>query len=90
MTFEAIVIVLIIGAIAGWLAGLLMQGYGFGLLGNIVIGIAGGFLGTWLLGEAGVAMPGGPIVSAILTSLIGAIVLVLVIVLLRRIFYSRK
>jgi uncharacterized membrane protein YeaQ/YmgE (transglycosylase-associated protein family) len=89
MTLEAIVIILIIGGIAGWLAGLLMQGYGFGIVGNILIGIAGGFLGTWLLGQAGVAMPGGPIVSAILTSLIGAIVLVLVIVGLRRIFAGR-
>jgi uncharacterized membrane protein YeaQ/YmgE (transglycosylase-associated protein family) len=89
MTLEAIAIILIIGGIAGWLAGLLMQGYGFGILGNIVIGIAGGFIGTWLLGKAGVAMPGGPIVSAILTALIGAVVLVLLIVLIRRIFYGR-
>lgn len=89
MSLEAIVIILIIGGIAGWLAGVIMQGGGFGIVGDIVIGIAGGFLGTWLLGKAGVAMPGGAIVSAILTSLIGAIVLVLAIVIIRRIFFAR-
>jgi uncharacterized membrane protein YeaQ/YmgE (transglycosylase-associated protein family) len=83
MSIESIFIVLLIGAIAGWLAGLLFRGYGFGLLGNILIGIVGGFIGTWILGEFGVTMPGGEWVSPILTALLGASALLLVIGLIR-------
>ena len=49
MTIEAIIIILIIGAIAGWLAGLIVRGIGFGLIGNIVVGIVGAFIADWLL-----------------------------------------
>ncbi len=49
MALEAIIIILIVGAIAGWLAGLIVKGVGFGLLGNIVVGIVGAFIAGWLL-----------------------------------------
>ena len=49
MALEAIIIILIVGAIAGWLAGLIVKGVGFGLLGNIVVGIVGAFIANWLL-----------------------------------------
>ena len=75
--------VLIIGAISGWLAGQLFRGYGFGLLGNMVIGIVGSFVGYWLLGSLGVTLGTG-VVSTILTSAIGAIVLLFIAGLFRK------
>ena len=49
MALEEIIVWLVIGAIAGWLAGLIMKGYGFGLIGNIVVGIIGAVIAGWLL-----------------------------------------
>ena len=54
MAVEAILIVLIIGAVAGWLAGLIVKGMGFGLIGNIVVGIVGAFIAGWLLPRIGI------------------------------------
>lgn len=73
---------LIIGAIVGWLAGVVVKGYGFGLIGNIIVGIVGGLIGGWLLGNT--IKTGNPTVSYILTALIGAVVLLFVIGLFRR------
>ena len=50
---DSIIIMLIVGAIAGWLAGQILRGFGFGLLWNIVIGIIGAFVGVWLLQQLG-------------------------------------
>jgi len=69
--------------VIGWLAGQIKQGYGFGLLGNIIVGIVGGFLGYWLLGSLGVSMGGG-LLGVIITSVIGAIVLLALLGLIRR------
>ena len=49
MDVQAFIIMLLLGAIAGWLAGLIVEGYGFGLIGNIVVGIVGALIGGWLL-----------------------------------------
>jgi len=77
--------ILIIGAVAGWLAGLLMKGRGFGLLWNIALGILGSFVGGWLLGQLGVSIRiGSPTVSLIITSVIGAVVVLFVAGLVRR------
>ena len=80
---ESILAWVIIGAIAGWLAGLLVKGYGFGLIGNIVVGIVGAFIGNWLFPQLGFAMdyPIGAIISATL----GAVLLLFVIGLIRRV-----
>ena len=51
MSVETLLIWIIVGAIAGWLAGLIVKGYGFGLVGNIVLGIVGAFLGGWLFAD---------------------------------------
>jgi uncharacterized membrane protein YeaQ/YmgE (transglycosylase-associated protein family) len=59
MTVEAIIIILLVGAIAGWLAGLIVRGIGFGLIGNIVVGIVGAFIAGWLLPRLGIAIGGG-------------------------------
>ena len=82
MAIESLLVFILIGAIAGWLAGLIVKGFGFGLLGNILVGIVGAFLGGWLLGMLGF-FPDG-IVGSIITATIGAVVLLLIIRLVRR------
>lgn len=84
MTIEALLITLIIGAIAGWLAGQIVKGYGYGLLGNIVIGIVGAFIASWLLPYAGVSLGGGGILGSIIAATIGAVILLFLIRLIKR------
>ncbi len=74
---------LIVGAVAGWLAGLIVKGYGFGLLWNMVIGIVGGLIAGWLLPMIGIFNIGG-IVGAIVYSVIGAVILLLIVGFIRR------
>jgi uncharacterized membrane protein YeaQ/YmgE (transglycosylase-associated protein family) len=83
MGIESLLVFLIVGAIAGWLAGLLVKGYGFGLLGNIVVGIVGAFIAGWLLPAIGVSLGTG-IVAAIIHAVIGAVILLLLIRLVKR------
>ena len=83
MGIESLLIFLIIGAIAGWLAGLIVSGFGFGLIGNIVVGIIGAFIAGWLFPRIGFAIGGG-ILAAIIHATIGAIILLLVIKVLKR------
>jgi uncharacterized membrane protein YeaQ/YmgE (transglycosylase-associated protein family) len=83
MTLEALIIFLIIGAIAGWLAGLIMTGGGFGLIGNIILGIIGAFVAGWLFPTLGFRV-GGPLVGEIINALIGAILVLAIVGLLKR------
>jgi uncharacterized membrane protein YeaQ/YmgE (transglycosylase-associated protein family) len=83
MTLETVLIWILVGAVAGWLAGLVVRGFGFGLVGNIIVGIVGAFLGGWLLGMAGVAIGAG-IINTIFTAFIGAVVLLLIVRVLKR------
>jgi len=78
---QTLIIWLIIGGVAGWLAGLVMTGGGFGLVGNIIVGIIGAFVAGWLFPRFW-PMPG--IVGAIIHAAIGAIVVLFVIGLVRR------
>ena len=73
---------LIIGLIAGWLAGLIMKGSGYGVVGDIVIGIVGALIGGHVLGWLGIAFYG--LVGSLTTALIGAIILIFVIRLVKR------
>ena len=75
---ESLITWLIIGAVAGWLAGLIVKGYGFGLVGNIVIGIIGAVIAGWLLPMIGVVIGGG-IIAAIMDAVIGAVILLVII-----------
>ena len=85
MTATALIVFLLIGALAGWLAGLIVRGFGFGLLGNIVVGIIGAFLAGWLLPMLGIGFSlGSPIVTSIVYAMIGAIVLLVLIGLIKR------
>jgi uncharacterized membrane protein YeaQ/YmgE (transglycosylase-associated protein family) len=79
---ESLLIILFVGLVAGWLAGEIMRGYGFGLIGDIVIGIIGAFIGDWLLPRLGIHLGAG-LISAIANATIGAVVLLLIIRLIR-------
>ncbi|GAA4280140.1 GlsB/YeaQ/YmgE family stress response membrane protein [Gaetbulibacter aestuarii] len=68
---------LLIGAIAGWLAGKLMKGGGFGLVLNIIIGIVGGVVGNWIFAKLGVAIGNG-LISDVITGAIGACVILFI------------
>lgn len=81
---EPVLIWIIIGGVAGWLAGLIVKGYGFGIIGNIVVGILGSVVAGWLFSNAGI-MPGSGIFGAIVAATLGAIVLLLAIRLVRQI-----
>ncbi len=83
MAIESLILWLIIGAVAGWLAGLLVKGYGFGLIDNILVGIAGAIIAGWLLPHVGFFLVGG-ILAEIVNAVIGAVILLLVIGLVRR------
>lgn len=78
-----IIAILIIGAIAGWLGSTIYKGGGLGLIGNIIVGIIGSFVGYWLLGELGVSFGTGWI-GAILTGALGAIVILFLLNLVMR------
>ena len=80
-----IIVTLIIGAVAGWLGSQIFKGSSLGLIGNIVIGILGSFVGYWLLGKLGINLGEGWI-GAILTGAVGAIV---ILALLNLIFKSK-
>ncbi len=83
MAVQTLLVWLVVGAVAGWLAGLIVRGYGFGLIGNIVVGIVGAFIAGWLLPRIGLAIGGG-IIAEIINAMIGAIILLVIIGLVRR------
>jgi uncharacterized membrane protein YeaQ/YmgE (transglycosylase-associated protein family) len=83
MSAETLLIWLLVGAVAGWLAGIIVKGYGFGLLGNIVVGILGAFVGGWLLGRLGI-FTGSGLVGSIIGATVGAVILLLLLRLVRR------
>jgi uncharacterized membrane protein YeaQ/YmgE (transglycosylase-associated protein family) len=85
MDLVGLLITLLIGAAAGWLAGVLVEGAGFGLLWNIIIGIAGAFIAGWLFPRLGFRLTiAGGIVGVIVTATLGAVVLLLVVNLIQR------
>lgn len=77
---------IIIGGISGWLGAQIWKGGSLGLIGNIVVGILGGFVGSWALGKAGISLGGGTL-GLILTSAVGAII---ILVLLNLIMSGKK
>jgi uncharacterized membrane protein YeaQ/YmgE (transglycosylase-associated protein family) len=74
---------LIVGLVAGWLAGILVKGGGFGLIGDLVVGVIGAFLGGFLFSTLGVSMGGG-LLGSIIVATIGAIVLLVIVRLVKR------
>ncbi len=74
---------IIVGLVAGWLAGMIMKGGGFGVVGDIVVGIVGALIGGWLFSAMGVSAGGG-LLGAIIVALIGAIILIFLLRLIKR------
>lgn len=83
MSVETLLLWLAIGAIAGWIAGMLVRGGGFGLVGNIVVGIIGAFVGGWLFDYFHISTGGG-IFGAITGATVGAVFSLFVISIVRR------
>ncbi len=81
---ETLLIWLVVGAVAGWLAGVIVKGGGLGLIGDIVVGILGAFIGGWLLPRLGVHIGAG-VLSVIISATLGAVVLLLILRLIRRV-----
>jgi uncharacterized membrane protein YeaQ/YmgE (transglycosylase-associated protein family) len=80
---ESILVIVLVGLIAGWLAGKIVRGAGFGLLGDIAIGIVGALIASWLFPKLGIRLGVG-VVREIIDATIGAVLLLLVVGLIRR------
>ena len=84
MSGQELLIILLVGLIAGWLAGQIVRGTGYGLIADIAIGIVGALIGAWLLPQLGIHLGSG-IVAAIISATIGALLLLLIL----RLAYGR-
>ncbi len=74
---ESIIAILIVGIVAGWLAGVLVRGSGFGLIGDLVVGVIGAFIGDWILPYLHVYLGTGW-VAAIANAVVGAVILLVI------------
>jgi uncharacterized membrane protein YeaQ/YmgE (transglycosylase-associated protein family) len=74
---------IVVGLIAGWLAGQVMKGGGYGVLVDIILGILGGLLGGWIFGMMGI-WPGGGMIGSIIVAFVGAVILVAITRVLKR------
>jgi uncharacterized membrane protein YeaQ/YmgE (transglycosylase-associated protein family) len=83
MTGTELLVFLIVGAVAGWLAGNIMRGGGFGLIGNIIVGIVGSFLGRWIFGALHISLVTG-LLGWLSMAVIGAVVLLFIVGLIKR------
>jgi uncharacterized membrane protein YeaQ/YmgE (transglycosylase-associated protein family) len=86
---QGLLVILVVGVVAGWLAGRVMQGGGFGLIGDLLVGLVGAFIGDWLLPRLGIHLGVG-IVALIINAFIGAVVLLLVLRLVNGGFGGRR
>jgi len=82
MAAHTLVVWILIGVVAGWLAGLIVKGCGFGLLGDILIGIIGAVVGGWLSTRLGIHIGAG-LVSSVITATAGAVIVTLILRLFR-------
>ena len=83
LSTESLLVILLVGIVAGWLAGKVVRGSGFGLLGDLVIGVVGAFIASLLFPRLGIQLGTG-IISEIVFSALGAIILLLIVGLFRR------
>lgn len=84
MALKTLLVILVVGGISGWLAGVIRQGYGFGIWGNIVVGIIGSFVGDYLFNLLNVSISDG-LFGTIIRSVIGALVLLFLIGLVKKV-----
>jgi uncharacterized membrane protein YeaQ/YmgE (transglycosylase-associated protein family) len=73
---------ILIGICAGWLAGQIMKGGGFGIVGDLIVGVIGALLGGWLFGILGIAA--GGLLGALITATVGAIVLIAILRVIKK------
>jgi uncharacterized membrane protein YeaQ/YmgE (transglycosylase-associated protein family) len=83
MSGEGVLVILLVGLVAGWLAGLIVRGFGFGLVANIGIGVIGALIGSWLLPRLGIRLGSG-IAASIVAATIGALLLLIILGLVSR------
>ena len=83
MSADSLLIILLVGRVAGWLAGLIVQGTGFGLIADICIGIVGALIGSWLFPQLGLHVGDG-LVNSIVVATVGAVLLLLILRLFSR------
>ena len=79
----SILLFLLVGVVAGWLAGTLVKGGGFGLIGDLVVGVIGALIGGFLFSTFGVSMGGG-LIGSIVVATVGAVVLLVIVRLIKR------
>ena len=82
MANERLLVILVVGVVAGWLAGQIMRGAGYGLIGDLIIGILGALIGEWLMPKLGLHIGSG-IVGEIIDATIGALLLLFILRLVR-------
>jgi uncharacterized membrane protein YeaQ/YmgE (transglycosylase-associated protein family) len=78
LTNQSLIVIILVGIVAGWLAGKVVRGGGYGLIGDLVVGVIGAFIGDWLLPEVGIHLGTGT-VALIINATLGAIVLLIVL-----------
>jgi len=84
MATNSLIVILIIGLIAGWLAGQIMKGSGFGLIGDLIVGVIGAFIGGWLWATLNLPVLGPWWLTAIVSAVIGACILLFILRLIKR------
>ena len=82
MGTQSLVVFLLVGLVAGWLAGKIMKGSGFGLVGDLIIGVIGAFIGVWVFGQLGISV--GGILGLLVASTIGALIPLFLLRLIKR------
>ena len=80
---QGIILWLIIGAVAGWLAGKIVEGAGFGLIVDIIVGVVGALIGGWLAGLLGIDIGGG-LIGSLIVAVVGAVILLFALRLIKR------
>ena len=84
MSNESILMIIVIGGVAGWLAGLIVRGSGYGIIGDIIVGLIGAFVGNWIVRAFHLSINfGSSLADRIIISVVGAVLLMLVVGLLR-------
>ena len=82
MDLTSLILFLVIGLIAGWLAGRIMKGGGYGMWGDLVVGVIGAFIGGWVFGLLGITA--GGIIGSLVTAVVGAVILLYLLRLIKK------
>jgi uncharacterized membrane protein YeaQ/YmgE (transglycosylase-associated protein family) len=82
MNSWSLILFLVIGLVAGWLAGQVLKGRGFGLIGDLIVGVIGAFLGGWLFSLLGISV--GGILGSLITAFVGAVVFLYLLRIIKR------